>query len=123
VSPLPKNPQRGDSQRLQQLASGLKLEGGTHGAVVQRNDPGRPTGSTGIPAPRASNPQNRNEALPDAQKQMYASLAQAEWVKQYWTMMNQRFPGPRTEYALARAEQLSDELAQNVYKATPNFEF
>ena len=123
MSPLPKIPMQGDAQRLAQVASGLKREGGTYGAVVQRNPTGRPTGSTGTPAPRASQPQSGPVAVAAPTQQAYRDLAQAEVAKQYWAMMAQRFPGPRTEYYLTRSEKLVDELSKGVYNATPNVEW
>jgi hypothetical protein len=115
--PLPKVPAQGDTARLQQLASGLKKENGTYGSLVQRNDVGRPSApSGGLPT------QSAPDVTPEHQ-QAYDEAAQIEWAREYWTMMAERYPGPRTAYYLARAEKLAEETMPRTYESTPNFEY
>lgn len=116
MSPVPRVPQRGDAARLQQLASGLKQEHGTYGAVVQRNEPGRPTGSG-----QAQQPQ-REFAVPQEHIAVGDEMAQAIAAVQFWTTWAQRFPGPEAELALSQAEYDAQRLQEQYFTATPNFE-
>ncbi len=116
--PAPKVPVWGDAQRLEQLGSGLKRQGGTYGPVVQRNPAGRPTeGATAEERP------TQGAGVTDEVKQLYSASAKAEWVRQYWTMMAQRFPGTATEYWAARADLMAKQIHAGTYQATGNFEF
>lgn len=114
MSPVPKVPVWGDSQRIQQLASGLKREGGTYGAVVQRNEPGRPTtGQANRPAPAQIPPEHQSLAQ---------ELAAAEWSRQKWAQIAQTSPTPWVQGMLAQAEDEYERVAATFYDATPNFE-
>jgi hypothetical protein len=114
--PVPKVPAYGDANRLTQLASGLKREHGTYGAVVQRNDVGRPTGSGQQQAPEA--------AIPGEHMQSARAIAQAEWVNQFWSNMAQKYPdSPLIEMYAANAARIAGEKAQAFQQATPFFEW
>jgi len=121
MSPLPKIPQQGDAQRLAQVASGLKREGGTYGAVVQRNPTGRPQGSTGTPAPRASKAPQQFQVPPEHEA-LGASLAEAESTRVFWEQWIQKFPGPNSEYYLEMATAAAEKAKEDYYTGTPNFE-
>lgn len=116
--PIPKTPQYGDAARIEQLASGLKREHGTYGAVVQRNDTGRPTGSTGTPAPRGS----AQVEIPLEHKQLAAQLAISDWSLAQLTALAQTSPTPWVEGMLAAAQEEREANAAAFYTATPNFE-
>ena len=122
MSPLPQQPQYGDAAKLEQLATGTKQTNGTSGPTIQRTPVGRPEGTTGIPAPRQSGQDQMSGVTPEL-KEKYKAIAQAEWVAQFWQMMAQRFPGPRTEYYAAAAERMKAQAAEGVYNSTANFEF
>lgn len=119
--PLPKVPQRGDAARLQQLASGLKMEHGTYGAVVQRNDVGRPTGSGGTPAPRES--AQKVPPVSAEQQAMFGELARAELARQYWSALAAQSPTPWIQAMKDIAEQNYRPVAERVYGIIPNQEF
>lgn len=116
--PIPKTPQYGDAARIEQLSSGLKREHGTYGAVVQRNDTGRPTGSTGTPAPR----QSGKVEVPEEHKALAVDLATSDWSLQQLTALAQTSPTPYVRAMLAAAQEDFDEAAATFYTATPNFE-
>jgi len=118
MSPLPKIPQQGDAQRLAQVASGLKREGGTYGAVVQRNPTGRPQGSTGTPAPRAS--KQPQVQIPPEHQQLMSELAQAEATRQDWAAMAAQSPTPWVQGMLQVADENYNRLAEQVYAIIPN---
>ena len=121
MSPLPKLPQQGDMARLEQVASGLKNTGGTHGPVVQRTPPGRPEGTGGTPAPRASKQQTN---VPPDHQQMFDSVAKNEWVRQYWNSMVQRYPDIEWVQDIAtRANEQAATSAERAFNATPFFEY
>lgn len=118
MSNLPKVPQRGDSQRLQQLASGLKLEHGTYGATVQRNPVGRP--SSGGVAPQGES------AVPVPEEHVAAArdVAKSEWANQFWAMMAQRFPNdPVVQMYATNAARIAEQSATTYFSQTPNFEW
>lgn len=119
MSPVPKTPQYGDAARLEQLATGLKREHGTYGAVVQRNDAGRPTGSTGTPAPRAS----ADLSVPPEHSSLMAEVARAEVVRQQWAAVAASSPTPWVQGMLEVANQNYEKLAAQLHGTTPNFEF
>jgi hypothetical protein len=113
---VPKIPAYGDSKRLQQLSSGLKLEGGTYGSVVQRNPAGRPTGS--------GQQQAKEPAIPGKHMDGARAIAQAEWVNQFWANMAQKYPdSPLIEMYAANAARIAGEKAQAFQQATPFFEY
>lgn len=116
--PLPRVPQRGDSARLQQLASGLKREHGTYGAVVQRNPVGRPpSGGTAKPAaPQAS-------VLRPEHKVVFDELAQAEAQRQQWNAVYQTSPTPWVEQMKVMAEKNYQAAAARAYNVIPNQEY
>jgi len=115
--PVPKVPQQGDAARLTQLASGLKREHGTYGAVVQRNDVGRPTGSGGAQA-------QDGPAMPAEHMQGARAVAQAVWTAQFWSGMRERYPDdPRIEMYAANAERLANVRQNEFYASTPNYEY
>jgi hypothetical protein len=116
--PVPKTPQYGDAARIEQLSSGLKLEHGTYGALVQRNDTGRPTGSTGTPAPR----QSARVEIPAEHKALADDLARADWSRQQLAALAQTSPTPWVQTMLAAAEEEYNNAASSFYTATPNFE-
>lgn len=116
---MPKLPAYGDSSKLEQLASGTKQQNGTFGPLVQKQGPGRP------PVAQPQNPTGPSRGqtpVLDEHKQAYSQVAQAEKARQYWAMMVQLYPGPRTEYALAQADQWVAKVAESAYTASPNFE-
>jgi hypothetical protein len=117
---VPQVPQQGDAARLQQLSSGLKKEHGTYGAVVQRTQPGRPAGTTGTPAPRASQAQ-QDASVDPAHLPVMQQAAQAEASRQFWTQWAQQFPGPNADYYLQQAEAMAQQAHESLYSATPNF--
>jgi len=121
MSPLPRNPKQGDAARLQQVASGLKQEHGTHGAVVQRNEPGRPTGSTGTPAPRASQPEQ--DLIRPEHKALADELRDAEQERQRWRAVAQQSPTPWVMTMLDLAEQDFQVVSTKFYNVTPNAGF
>ena len=124
MSPLPKIPQQGDAQRLAQVASGLKREGGTYGAVVQRNPTGRPQGSTGTPAPRASQQQAPKFQVSENHQQSFDRVARMEWTRQFWSGMRQRFPDIEwVQDVAANADKLAADAAEAAFQSTPNFEY
>jgi len=116
--PVPKTPVWGDAARIEQLSSGLKLEHGTYGALVQRNDTGRPTGSTGTPAPR----QSAQVEIPAEHKALAADLAVSDWSRQQLAALAQTSPTPWVQTMLAAAEEEYDDTATRFYTETPNFE-
>jgi hypothetical protein len=116
--PIPKTPQYGDAARIEQLSSGLKREHGTYGAVVQRNDTGRPTGSTGTPAPR----QSAQVEIPVEHQELAKDLAVSDWSRQQLAALAQTSPTPWVQMMLAAAEEEYAENAATFYQATPNFE-
>lgn len=116
--PLPKVPQQGDAARIQQLASGLKRENGTYGAVVQRTPAGRPVGTGGTPAPRES----QQFQVPPEHQSLAGKLAEAEAARQFWETWAQRYPGPNAQFYLQQAESDAQEAMEAFYGATPNFE-
>lgn len=132
MSPLPKTPQRGDQARLEQLASGLKQQGGTHGPLLQRNDAGRPTGTTGTPAPRASQNTNMPEGFEDSVRELATSEAlRTGWsaTAEYWEGMYAESPTPYVkmmrDMAVHMAQQHDNSVtraAARVYTTTPNLE-
>jgi hypothetical protein len=117
--PVPKVPLQGDAARIEQLSSGLKREHGTHGAVVQRNDVGRP--STGQQA--QAQPMGKAQMVPPEHQQMFNDVAEAEWVRQFWEAYAARFPGTLAEMYRAEAEANVRRVAEGVYQKTPNFEW
>lgn len=119
--PLPKTPQRGDMARLEQLATGLKQQGGTHGPLLQRNEPGRPTGTTGIPAPRESQ-QAQGPSLPPDLGLKEREVAIAEWSRQYWTRLAAQFPSAYTQLFEQQADAVARIVQQDYYNSTGNFE-
>lgn len=116
--PLPKIPQQGDAARLQQLASGLKLEHGTYGAVVQRTPAGRPPGG-GVQ--QAAAPQV-SELRPE-HKMVFDELAQAEQSRQQWQALAQQSPTPWVQGMLEIADQNYQRAATRAYNVIPNTEF
>jgi hypothetical protein len=106
--------------RLEQLGSGLKQTNGTSGPVIQRTPAGRPTGSGGTPAPRASNAQQQ---IPPEHLSLAQELAKAELVRQQWAVIAAQSPTPWVEGMLAVAETNYQEVASRFYDATPNLEF
>jgi hypothetical protein len=110
-------PAQGDTARLSQLASGLKRENGTYGAIVQRNEPGRPTGSGKQQAQQAP-------AMPQEHMDGAKAVAQAEWVRQFWAGMAQRYPdSPLIEMYAANADRLANEKHNSYQSSTPFFEW
>jgi hypothetical protein len=116
--PLPRVPQRGDAARLQQLASGLKKEHGTYGAVVQRNPVGRPPGEASATqaAPQAP-------ALRQEHKTVFDELAQAEMTRQQWRSVAQQSPTPWVQAMLDIAERNYQAAAARAYNIIPNTEY
>jgi hypothetical protein len=114
VSPVPKVPQYGDAARIEQIASGLKKEHGTYGAVVQRNDPGRPSG--------AAQPQAQQAQIPPEHIGMMQRLGELEVVRQQWDALARKSPTPWVIGMRTIAEENYQKLAQQLYAATPNLE-
>lgn len=119
--PVPKVPIQGDMKRLDQLASGLKKTGGTYGPTVQKTPAGRPAGTTGTPAPRASNAQPPVQITPDMEMSA-KEVAIAEWARQYWTEMAAKFPSAWTQLYQQQAEAVAGVVHGTYYNSTPNFE-
>lgn len=119
MSPVPKVPQYGDAARLQQLSSGLKREHGTYGAVVQRNEPGRPTGSTGTSAPRQG---QGSFSVPPEHQAMGQAVAAAFDAVQFWQAFYEQYPGPNSQFYLEQAQNDLRQAQEAYYSATPNFE-
>jgi len=119
MSPLPQIPAQGDSARLEQVASGLKQTGGTHGPTVQRTPAGRPPGTGGTPAPRAT--QQQFEVPPEHQSLMQQA-AEAEATRQFWVNWAKQYPGPNSDFYLNQAEALAEQAHEALYTATPNLE-
>ncbi len=120
VSPLPKTPQQGDAARLEQLETGLKQTGGTHGPVVQKTPAGRPVGTGGTPAPRQS--QGQFQISPE-QQALFDELAQAEVARQYWSQMASTSPTPWVQTMREIAERNYQLVAAKVFNTTPNAGF
>lgn len=116
--PLPRTPEYGDAARLDKLASGTKLTHGTYGPEIQRTPAGRPTGTTGTPAPR----QGKQEFAVPPQKALFDELARAEWVRQSWRQIAASSPTPWVQGMLQVAERNFEEVASRVYNAVPNVE-
>ena len=120
MSPLPKLPQQGDMARLEQVASGLKNTGGTHGPVVQRTPAGRPEGTGGTPAPRASQQQ---DVIRPEHKQVFDGLALAEAERQKWAALAAESPTPWVLGMQQLAERNYQEAATKTYNVIPNTGF
>ena len=120
MSPLPKQPEYGDSAKLEQLATGTKQTNGTSGPTIQRTPVGRPEGTTGIPAPRDS--QQKFE-VSEEQKGVFSELAQAEAVRQQWQALAAQSPTPWVQAMREVAERNYQAIAAKVYNVTPNAEF
>ena len=119
MSPLPQIPAQGDSARLEQVASGLKQTGGTHGPTVQRTPAGRPPGTGGTPAPRAT---EQNILRPE-HKQVFDELAKAEVERQRWAALAAESPTPWVLGMLQIAEEDYARLSEQVYNVIPNMAF
>jgi len=119
MSPLPQIPAQGDSARLEQVASGLKQTGGTHGPTVQRTPAGRPPGTGGTPAPRAT---EQNILRPE-HKQVFDELAKAEVERQRWAALAAESPTPWVLGMQNLAERTYQEAATKTYNVIPNSEF
>jgi hypothetical protein len=110
------NPAYGDQAKLEQLGTGLKRTGGTHGPVIQKTPAGRPPEGGSPPAPQGS-PQV-DPAFNDATKQ----LAQAELAVRRWQALAENSPTPWVQGMLALRERERDSLARQIFGATPYFE-
>jgi hypothetical protein len=120
MSPLPRNPAYGDAAKLEQLGNGLKQEHGTYGSLVQRNPVGRPTGSTGVPAPR---PSQQQSVIRPEHAALAKELADAEVQRQQWRAAAQASPTP---WVLAMADLTEREFqaaATKFYNVSPNVEY
>ena len=115
--PLPPVQQYGDTTRLEQLSSGLKRTGGTHGPVVQRTPAGRPEGSTTTP----QKPQQVTGVGPDVQMAA-KDVATAEWARQYWENLAAQFPSAWTQLYAQQADSVARAVQESYYRSTPNFE-
>jgi hypothetical protein len=114
--PLPKIPAQGDMARLEQLGSGLKQTNGTSGPVIQRTPAGRPQGSGGGQAPK------QQAAVDPAHLAFADRVAQAEATRQFWQQWVQAYPGPNSEYYAAQADIEAQQVHEEFFTATPNFE-
>jgi hypothetical protein len=117
--PLPKLPQQGDAARLEQVASGLKQTGGTHGPTVQRTPAGRPPGTGVTPTPRAT----QQNILRPEHKQVFDELAKAEVERQRWAALAAESPTPWVLGMQNLAERTYQEVATKTYNVIPNSEF
>jgi hypothetical protein len=119
---LPKLPQHGDAAKIEQLASGLKNTGGTHGPVVQRTPAGRPQGTGGTPAPRASQQQQEFQ-VPQDHLDVFENLA---WVTRTRAELEQSAmapdAGPYTRFYALLAQRLHDASTETTVQTTPFFE-
>jgi len=120
--PLPPIQQNGDAGRLEQLASGLKRQNGTSGPVLQRNPAGRPQGTGGTPAPRASQPQQQGPVLTPDMEMAAREVAIAEWARQYWARLAAQYPSAWTQLYQQQTDSVAGIVHQDYYNSTPNFE-
>ena len=114
--PMPKLPAYGDASKLEQLGSGTKQQNGTYGPMVQKAGPGRPV--TG----QAPKQQQQQAPQVDAAAQTSAKdAATAEWVRQYWMMMAQRYPHAWVQLYAEQADAVAGIVHREHYNNTPNF--
>lgn len=118
--PIPPTPIQGDAARLEQLSTGLKQSGGTHGPVVQRNPAGRPPGTGGTPAPKQG---GQAPQIGPEQQAVFGELAQAEMARQYWNQLAATSPTPWIQTMREISERNYQAAAGKVYNVTPNLEY
>jgi hypothetical protein len=111
--------QYGDITKLQKLASGMKRQGGTYGAMVQTGGPGRPP-TSGVPTvPKVAQQQPQ---VPPEHLSAMQDYAQKQALANQWRALTARpDAGPWINFYARVAQNQADLAAQNLKVSTPDF--